>query len=153
MNFQNDPSYGAGNTVYTQALREIKDGKKYTHWMWYIFPQLRGLGKSLMSYTFGIADLREAKAYLAHPILSRRLYTCCNALLKHKDMCAVEIFGKTDAMKLRSSMTLFAQAAGVDSVFQKVLQKYYDGEPDYKTLGLLKTQQFLPTPNKIYVIK
>ena len=153
LKFQNAPALGAGKTVYAWALDEIRAGKKRTHWMWYIFPQLRGLGQSLMSYTFGIADLREAKAYVAHPILGKRLYTCCDALLKLTDISAVEILGHTDAMKLRSSMTLFAQVTEEDSVFTKVLQKYYDGEPDYKTLGLLKTRQFLPDPYKIHILK
>ena len=94
--------------MYPTAMKEIQEGKKRSHWMWYIFPQLRGLGTSSMAHVYGISVLAEAKAYLEYPVLSERLYDLCGALLEHKDKSAVEIFGDIDEMKLKSSMTLFA---------------------------------------------
>lgn len=115
---------------YFLALNEIKNGKKRTHWMWYIFPQLRGLGKSEMSYIYGINGIEEAKAYLAHPLLSERLYEISNALLEHKDKHAYEIMGDIDCIKLQSSMTLFASISEKGSVFHQVLDCFYNGETD-----------------------
>ncbi len=123
--------------TYATALKEIKNGKKRTHWMWYIFPQLRGLGESEMSYVYGINGLEEAKAYLEHPILSTRLIEISEALLEHKDKYVYEILGDIDDMKLHSSMTLFAHISNNDSVFHKVLDSFYDGEMDKVTLDLL----------------
>jgi uncharacterized protein (DUF1810 family) len=104
--------------------------------MWYIFPQIRGLGMSSMAHVYGIAGLDEAKAYLAHPTLSARLLEISEALLKHKKKKPEDIFGYTDAMKLRSSMTLFALVSEDDSVFHKVLQAFYNGEMDELTIKL-----------------
>ena len=128
----------AQEKMYSTAMKEIQNGKKRSHWMWYIFPQLRGLGISSMAYTYGIADLIEAKAYLAHPILSARLIEICEALLTLKNNDAEDIFGHIDAMKLRSSMTLFASISEAGSVFHQVLKCYYEGAMDELTFKLLK---------------
>ena len=122
--------------MYAIALEEIKNGEKRSHWMWYIFPQIRGLGMSSMAHIYGIAGLDEAKAYLDHPTLSVRLLEISEALLKHKKKKPEAIFGYTDAMKLRSSMTLFALVSEDDSVFHKVLQAFYNGEMDELTIKL-----------------
>ena len=127
----------AQELAYPIALREIKNGKKRSHWMWYMFPQLRGLGTSTMAHLYGISGLGEAKAYLAHPVLSERLYELCGALLEHKDKSALEIFGDIDALKLQSSMTLFALACEDYSIFDEVLECFYDGKMDEATLQLL----------------
>lgn len=122
--------------MYEIALEEIKNGEKQSHWMWYIFPQIRGLGMSSMAHIYGIAGLDEAKAYLDHPTLSVRLFEISEALLKHKKKRPEAIFGYTDAMKLRSSMTLFTLVSEDDSVFHKVLQAFYNGEMDELTIKL-----------------
>ena len=127
----------AQESVYQIALKEVKNAKKTSHWMWFVFPQLRGLGKSSMAYLYGISDLVEAKSYLAHPILSARLYEICDALLDHKGTPAYVILGDIDAMKLKSSMTLFALASKEPSVFHQVLDSFFDGEMDEATLKLL----------------
>lgn len=124
--------------MYATALKEIKNGEKESHWMWYIFPQLRGLGKSQMAYAYGINGLEEAKSYLAHPVLSARLIEISEALLEHKDQDIEDILGDIDAMKLCSSMTLFALISEDDSVFQRVLDYFYDGEIDKLTIKLTK---------------
>jgi uncharacterized protein (DUF1810 family) len=123
--------------VYEQALAEIRNGEKYTHWMWFIFPQLDGLGFSSMAKRYAIKGLAEAKAYLAHPILGPRLVECSEAALGVHGRSAYEIFGSPDEMKLRSCATLFACVAPPGSVFHRLLDKYYRGERDYKTLHLL----------------
>ena len=122
---------------YDIALKEIRAGKKRTHWMWYIFPQLRGLGRSQMAYAYGINGLEEAKAYLKHPVLSARLNEICEALLEHKGEDIEDILGDIDAMKLRSSMTLFAFISEKDSVFHQVIDCFYHGEKDNYTLQLI----------------
>ena len=122
--------------MYEIALEEIKNGEKQSHWMWYIFPQIRGLGMSSMAHIYGIDGLDEAKAYLDHPTLSVRLFEISEALLKHKKKRPEAIFGYTDAMKLRSSMTLFTLVSEDDSVFHKVLQAFYNGEMDEFTIKL-----------------
>ena len=126
--------------MYAVALGEIKDGKKRSHWMWYIFPQLRGLGMSSIAHAYGIAGLEEARAYLTHPILSARLFEISEALLEQKNKKPEEIFAYVDAMKLRSSMTLFALISDDGSVFHKVLACFYEGQMDERTLELIKTQ-------------
>ena len=123
--------------MYPIAMKEIKEGKKRSHWMWYIFPQLRGLGRSSMAHTYGISGLEEAQAYLEHPWLSGRLYELCVALLHHKDKSAYEIFGSIDAIKLKSSMTLFALASEEYSFFDQVLECFFDGEMDEVTVNLI----------------
>ena len=128
----------AQERTYPMALREIKEGKKRSHWMWYIFPQLRGLGTSAMAHTYGIAGLEEARAYLAHPLLFERICELCDALLAHKGRSAYEIFGGIDGMKLKSSMTLFALVSESGSIFHRVLDCFYAGRMDEATLKLAK---------------
>lgn len=128
----------AQERMYEIALKEIRNGEKESHWMWYIFPQLRGLGRSQVAYTYGINGLEEAKAYLAHPVLSARLIEISEALLDHNDEDIEDIFGDIDAMKLRSSMTLFACIGKNDSIFHKVLNCFYKGKKDDQTLKLIK---------------
>jgi len=123
--------------TYSTALREIRAGQKESHWMWFIFPQMRGLGRSGMAYIYGIADCAEAEAYLAHPVLSARLYEITEALLSLDESDPNAIFGGIDAMKLRSSMTLFAAVGEEDSVFHQALAKFFSGRMDQKTLELL----------------
>ena len=127
----------AQELAYPIALQDIKKGKKRSHWMWYIFPQLRGLGTSTMAHKYGIVDLGEAKAYLEHPVLSARLYELCGELLKHKDKSVNDIFGDIDAMKLKSSMTLFALTSKEHTIFDEVLECFFDGERDAITLKLI----------------
>jgi uncharacterized protein (DUF1810 family) len=122
---------------YQQALQEIRDGRKQSHWVWYIFPQLRGLGTSDMAYVYGISGLDEAHAYLNHPKLSGRLQEFCVALLQHKDKSAYEILGDIDAMKLRSSMTLFALISEGGSIYHNVLDCFYNGKTDSYTIELI----------------
>ena len=121
---------------YDTAFTEIKRGRKLSHWIWYIFPQLKGLGSSYSSIFYGIASLDEAKAYLQNDVLRERLIEISNALLKH-DKDIVDIVGDIDALKIRSSMTLFHCADSSIDVFQKVLDKFYDGRKDMRTLNLL----------------
>ena len=128
----------AQDGVYETALLEIQNGEKESHWMWYIFPQLRGLGYSPMAYTYGIDGLEEAQAYLEHPVLSARLLEISNALLIHQGIPIEEILGGIDALKLRSCMTLFSLLSREDSVFHQVLDCFYDGKPDPLTLQLAR---------------
>ena len=127
----------AQELAYPIALQDIKKGKKRSHWMWYIFPQLRGLGMSSMAHKYGIVDLDEAKAYLEHPVLSARLYEFCGELLKHKDKSANDMFGDIDAMKLKSSMTLFALTSEDYTIFDQVLEQFFGGEMDEVTVSLI----------------
>jgi uncharacterized protein (DUF1810 family) len=122
---------------YAQALAEMRSGRKRTHCMWYVFPQLAGLGVSAMSARYALAGLEDARAYLAHPVLGRRLVECMEAVLGVEGRSATEIFGSPDDLKLRSSATLFACASPPGSVFERVLLKYYRGERDPRTLRLL----------------
>ena len=128
----------AQENTYIAALKEIQSGKKRTHWMWFIFPQLRGLGESKMSYAYGIGGVEEAKAYLAHPILSQRLIEITQALLVHKGKSPTSIFGYIDDLKLQSCMTLFAAISEPNSVFHQVLDAFFDGEQDQETLRRIK---------------
>ena len=121
--------------VYDRARQELKAGRKESHWMWFIFPQIKGLGQSAMAIRFAIASLNEAKAYLAHPVLGARLSECAGLTLDVEGRNAREIFGPIDEMKFRSSMTLFAQAAPEVGVFQRCLDKYFAGRPDPATLA------------------
>ena len=130
----------AQKNSYETALQEIQSGRKRSHWMWYIFPQLKGLGHSSTAQYYGISGMDEAKAYLADPLLGKRLREISEALLTVKHKTAAEIFGYPDVLKLCSCMTLFAEADGEDSVFQKVLETYYQGEKDRVTLDILKRQ-------------
>lgn len=122
---------------YATALTEIKSGRKRSHWIWYIFPQIGGLGYSEMSKRYAIKDLPEAIAYLAHPVLGKRLVEISTALLDLKSISATGIMGSPDDLKLRSSMTLFSQVPGADPIFDTVLKRYFQGEKDKATLQLL----------------
>ena len=123
---------------YLRALGEIRNGRKLSHWMWYIFPQLKGLGRSANSEYYGIRDLEEARAYLADPILGGHLITLCEALLTLETSDSAEVMGHPDDRKLRSSMTLFAAASDSLGIFRQVLEKYYQGKQDPRTLALLR---------------
>ena len=127
----------AQQAEYNIALNEIKNGKKETHWMWYIFPQVLGLGFTSVSMEYGIKDLDEAAAYLNHPVLGPRLIEISNVLLTLDTDNDREIFGGSDAVKLRSSMTLFSLVPNADKVFELVLEKFFKGRKDEKTLQLL----------------
>ena len=136
--FNLDRFVAAQEPVFTTALAELKAGRKRSHWMWFIFPQLRGLGHSSMAQFYGISSLDEARAYLAHPILGRRLEVCTEAVLGIGDSTLNAIFGSPDDMKFCSSMTLFSYAAGeTHSVFLQALDRYCDGRTDAKTIALL----------------
>ena len=118
---------------YDQALDELRSGRKRTHWIWFVFPQVAGLGRSATSQHFAISSLDEARAYLEHPVLGARLRECADAMLAHADRSAVDVLGGIDAVKLRSSMTLFHRADPDDPVFTEVLATFFDGEPDPAT--------------------
>jgi uncharacterized protein (DUF1810 family) len=124
--------------VYEQVLTELRDGHKRSHWMWFIFPQLAGLGRSAMAQRFAIASLDEAKAYLAHPVLGARLRECGRLVLAVQDRSIHYIFGSPDDLKFRSCMTLFGRAGPAESVFQQCLQKYFAGHGDPQTIALLR---------------
>ena len=128
---------GAQQDVYAQALSELRAGSKRSHWMWFVFPQIAGLGRTATAQRYAIADLAEARAYLAHPVLGPRLTECARALLEVRDRTATQILGTPDDLKLRSSMTLFAHAADDPAVFRAVLDRYYGGEDDPLTLQRL----------------
>ena len=125
--------------IYPTALAELQRGKKESHWMWFIFPQLAGLGHSSMARRYAIQNLDEARAYLAHPILGPRLLECCRALLGVTGKSANQIMGSPDDLKLRSSTTLFQQADRSTSEFQTILDRYFDGTADPKTIALLNS--------------
>jgi len=124
--------------TYEAALAEIRSGRKRSHWMGYVFPQVAGLGVSGTSQHYAISGAAEARAYLAHPVLGPRLVECVEAVLKVEGRSAREIFGSPDDRKLRSCATLFAQVSPPGSVFERLLEKYYEGEQDARTLELLK---------------
>ena len=124
--------------IYERALSEIRAGRKRSHWMWFIFPQLRGLGSSSAAQFYGIASLDEAAAYLAHPVLGTRLRECVDLVLATSGRTAVQILGTIDAMKFRSSLTLFEKAAGEER-FAQAIERFYGGERDPKTVQLLST--------------
>lgn len=126
----------AQKPVYDQVLTELSDGRKRTHWMWFIFPQIAGLGTSETSRRFAIRNLDEARAFLAHPILGARLRQCAALLLQLRDRSAHEIFGSPDDLKLHSSATLFAQVSPSGSVFRQLLDQFFGSEEDTRTLAL-----------------
>ena len=119
--------------VYEQALRELRAGAKRGHWMWFVFPQVAGLGRSSTAQHYALAGLEEARAYLAHPVLGPRLVECAQALLELSGRDPVRVLGSVDAVKLRSSMTLFEVAAPDERVFAEVLERWFDGERDEAT--------------------
>lgn len=136
--FALDRFINAQQGVYDRALAEIKNGRKQTHWMWYIFPQLKGLGQSETSKYYAIKSQEEALAYLNHSVLGSRLRESAAAVLTVKERTVSEIFGYPDDLKLKSSMTLFSRVPSDPAVFIRVLDKYFQGEPDAKTLQLLE---------------
>jgi uncharacterized protein (DUF1810 family) len=123
---------------YAIALDEISQGQKHSHWMWYIFPQIKGLGHSYIAQKYSILNAEEASTYLAHLVLGTRLIECCEVLISLDGYTASEIFGYPDDLKLKSSMTLFASVSEGDSVFNQVIEKYFDGEIDMNTVNLLR---------------
>lgn len=123
--------------AYDTALAEIRAGRKQTHWMWFVFPQIEGLGSSSTSRFYAIKSAAEARAFLAHPVLGPRLRECADVVLHLRARSATEVFGSPDDLKLRSSATLFAAVAEPNSVFEHLLAQYFRGEPDKKTLELL----------------
>lgn len=128
----------AQERVYADVLAELRAGRKRTHWMWFIFPQLAGLGYSTMSQRYAIQSSEEARHYLAHPLLGARLVECTEAVLGVKGRSALAIFGSPDDMKLKSCMTLFAAVTAPDAPFARVLEQYFGGQRDSKTLELLE---------------
>jgi uncharacterized protein (DUF1810 family) len=130
----------AQGPVYARALGELRAGHKQSHWMWFIFPQISGLGHSPISQHFGIASLTEARAYLAHPLLGARLRECCEAVMAVEGKDAHAIFGSPDDLKFRSCLTLFARAAPDEPLFPALLGKYYGGDIDQATLEILASR-------------
>lgn len=126
----------AGVTEYDRALSELRDGQKRTHWIWFVFPQVAGLGRSELATRYAIGSADEARAYLAHPVLGPRLLECCDAILGADGDSATEILGEPDDLKLRSSMTLFARVGG-GRVFRDVLDRFFSGEEDERTIERL----------------
>jgi uncharacterized protein (DUF1810 family) len=122
---------------YEPALAELRRGRKQTHWIWYVLPQLRGLGLSAMSQHYGLADLQEARAYAEHPVLGARLRECVAAIAAHPGLSAERILGGIDAMKFRSCLTLFLRAAPQEPLFSQALQQFFGGEQDERTVALL----------------
>jgi uncharacterized protein (DUF1810 family) len=123
--------------TYSRALRELRDGRKRSHWMWFVFPQIAGLGQSQISRRYAIASLEEASEYLRHPVLGPRLLACVGALVHLEGRSAEQVFGSIDAQKLRSSMTLFLRADPAEQAFQHVLDRYFGGLPDTATDRLI----------------
>jgi uncharacterized protein (DUF1810 family) len=123
--------------IYVQVLAELRRGRKASHWMWFVFPQIAGLGRSPMAQHYAIGSKEEARAYLDHPLLGQRLRECTEAVLRHKEKRAVSIFGSVDAMKFRSSMTLFEAVAEDPAPFAAALETFYGGERDPETLRLI----------------
>ena len=127
----------AQNAVYPTVIKELTEGQKRTHWMWFIFPQVKGLGHSATAQRFAVESLEQAKEYLQHNVLGARLMECAKLLLLHPDKSALDIFGSPDNLKLQSSLTLFAFAAGNDNVFEQLLHQFYKGDYDMNTIEIL----------------
>jgi uncharacterized protein (DUF1810 family) len=125
------------NGKYQEVVSELRDGRKTSHWMWYVFPQVKGLGRSWMANEYGIGSLAEAQAYLRHSVLGPRLIECAQLLLAIDGKSAADIFGSLDAIKLRSSMTLFTRADPQQAVFRQVLDRYFQGSEDQETISRL----------------
>lgn len=130
----------AQDVIYPLVIKELTAGKKRTHWMWFVFPQITGLGHSEMAQRFAIESLSQARDYLQDEILGARLIECAELLLQHPDKSALEIFGQPDNLKLHSSLTLFALATEQNSVFTQLLQQFFSGEFDQATLDILAEQ-------------
>lgn len=131
----------AQDPVYARVARELRAGDKQSHWMWFVFPQVAGLGHSAMAQLYAIGSLDEAKAYLAHQVLGARLKECTTLVLKVEGRSAQAIFGSPDDLKFRSSMTLFARAAPDEPLFRDALEKYFNGEVDTRTVELLRLSE------------
>jgi uncharacterized protein (DUF1810 family) len=127
----------AQDGIYEQALAELRAGRKRSHWMWFVFPQIAGLGRSPTAQRYAISGLEEARAYLAHPLLGPRLRECCRTLLELPGSDREEVLGGIDALKLRSSMTLFVRADPQEPLFADVLERWYGGRPDEATERIL----------------
>jgi uncharacterized protein (DUF1810 family) len=132
--FDLDRFTAAQDPVWEAVQHELHSGRKQTHWMWFVFPQLASLGRSGMARHYGLSGVHEARAYLAHPVLGPRLRQSCERLLQLPGSDPVAIFGEVDAMKLRSCLTLFGAAAAGDEVFSQCLRRYFGGRPDERTL-------------------
>ena len=139
--YQLERFVAAQEGVYQQVVNELSAGRKRSHWMWFIFPQLAGLGSSAMAQHYAISGLAEAGAYLAHPVLGARLRECSALVLAVQGATVHGIFGSPDNMKFHSSMTLFAQAAPDEALFRACLDKYFGGVPDQATLDLLHKEK------------
>lgn len=135
--FDLDRFVAAQEGIYDKALSEIRRGRKTSHWMWFIFPQMRGLGKSAMAQRYAIGSLEEARQYLRHPVLGSRLKQCVAALQDLVGPTAEEVFGPIDAIKLRSCLTLFSEAAPTEGIFSAALERWFRGMRDEQTLKLL----------------
>ncbi len=127
----------AQDRVYESVLTELRTGRKQSHWMWFVFPQMRGLGHSTMATHFGIASADEAKRYLAHPLLDKRLLECTELVLSHRESTLSQIFGSPDDLKFRSCMTLFARIAPEERCFREAINHFCRGQEDKATVGLL----------------
>jgi uncharacterized protein (DUF1810 family) len=134
----------AQERFYPAVTAELRAGRKRTHWMWFIFPQVDGLGHSAMAQRYAIGSREEAAAYLAHPVLSARLLECTGLVLRHQNKTASSIFGSPDDLKFRSSMTLF-NAIGTDDIFRNALEQFHQGKPDGATLDVLESWGGEPT--------
>lgn len=134
----------AQEQTYDAALRELEAGRKTGHWMWFVFPQAEGLGRTTTSRHYAIRSLDEARAYLDHPVLGHRLVTCCEALLRIRDRSARAVMGDPDDLKLRSSMTLFATVAPEIGVFSRVLERFFEGEADPLTVEIVRAWRERP---------
>ena len=137
MSFDLERFVAAQAGSYKQALAELKRGRKRSHWMWFVFPQRAGLGRSETARFYALASAEEARAYLAHPVLGVRYRECCQALMNVRGKSARDIFGTPDDMKFCSSLTLFAEAAPDEVLLYNLLEKYFDGDADEATLELL----------------
>ena len=133
----------AQNPVFEQVCSELRQGRKESHWMWFVFPQLRGLGKSSMADRFGISSQAEAKAYLAHPVLGARLVECTRLVNAIEGSSAQDVFGYVDSLKFRSSMTLFSLVSRGSNVFKDSLNKYFSGLPDSLTIENLRNSELI----------
>jgi uncharacterized protein (DUF1810 family) len=127
----------AQGPIYDQVLRELRAGRKASHWMWFVFPQMRGLGRTPTAHHYGISSLAEARAYLAHPVLGPRLGECVRLVLACEGHTAERIFGFPDVLKLRSCLTLFQAVAPDPQIYTEAMARYYGGEPDPRTLECL----------------
>ncbi|RJX74894.1 DUF1810 domain-containing protein [Pseudomonas sp. LS-2] len=143
----------AQRPVISRVMDELRSGRKTSHWMWFVFPQLKGLGRSEIAMRFGIAGMEEARAYLAHPLLGPRLDECVQTLLEHANLSAFEIFGSPDDLKLHSCLTLFNEVHSEAALFQRALDQFFEAAPDDTTIQLLQAPGSNPAePQRPYCI-